>query len=176
MYENPKYIRQVEKVKRKYIQYENCDVIMGHFPYQMHYYLKVKHGWKMITWLRDPLEQLISHYSWIHNKPNIKSTPVMKKIRKMSIANFSKYSSNFYTRMIGSNPSIFDFIGIVEEFDKSIETFNNQFDCDLQPIDKIRRNINIWKKIEVSEEVREKLKQNHLRDYEFYEKVIKRYR
>ncbi len=166
--------KRAQEIKRDGL-FENRDVVYGHFPYQQYYYLKEKYGWNLITWIRDPIEQLISHYSWIHfRQAPDKVTELDRKVRGMSIEEFSRYSSNFYTRWTGRDPSVFDFIGVVEKFDESIETFNNQFNCELRPLD--IRNANVWEKLEVSRNTRKELKQNHLKDYELYEKVIERYR
>jgi len=173
MYVNPKYWVGIKIDETKL--YEQYDVVRGTFPYQRFHYLVEKHGWKLITWIRDPIERVISHYNqfmfreW--KRPRIE---LVRIIENMNIVEFSKWMGNFNTRFTGKDPSIFDFIGVVEEWDKSINIFNRQFDYNLQFVEKL--NVAKWEKESVSPSVREELKQHHLKDYEFYEKVVKRYR
>lgn len=172
MYTNPQKWANIETKEQNL--YEKFDVLRGHFPYQRFYYLKKHHGWNMVTWIRDPVERIISHYFKFSPVALKKLHPKVENlIRPMDIVEFSSFLSNLNTRYIGKDPSIFDFIGVVEEFDKSLEMFNEQFNCNLQFEE--RFHIGMYKK-EVSEEVREELKQHHLEDYEFYNKVIKRYK
>jgi len=169
MYIHPKKWVNIKTDERKL--YEQYNVVRGHFPYQRLYHLKDQ-GWNLITWIRDPVERLISHYSVFFYGAKKIHPKVEKRIRGMNIVEFGKFLDNFNTRFTGEDPSIFDFIGVVEEFDKSVMTFNEQFDCDLKFVQRHKVTKN---KKEVSPEIREKLKQYLLKDYEFYNEVVKRY-
>jgi len=170
MYTHPKEWVNIKMSEQEL--YEQYNIVRGHFPYQRLHYLK-KHGWNLITWVRDPIERLISHYSvFMYGAKKIRPE-VENIIRGMDIVEFGKFLNNFSTRFTGEDPSIFDFIGTVEEFDKSVATFNEQFDCNLKFVQRYKVTKN---KKEVSPKIREELKQHLLKDYEFYEKVVERYK
>lgn len=159
--------------------YEQYSVVTGHFPYQHYYYLKEKCGWNLITWIRDPVDRVISQYNHFRHRPSLTkkflSRRIVKKARKANIVEFSKIQSNFQTRYTGEDPSIFDFIGVVEKFHKSFQRFNKQFGFKLRHVES--HNVHGWvKREEVHKNVREELKEHHEKDYKFYNEVIKRYR
>jgi len=179
MFDDPKFGEKLVVDESRL--FEGFDMVRTGYPYQRFYYLKRDHGWKMITWFRDPVERLISNYNHLVYRPvdlsrKIKRKKVfIKRVREMDIVQFSKFVSNYNVRFTGDNLKIFDFIGIVEYFDKSIKRFNNQFGVRLKFREK--ENVHTWnKRVEVSQDVRKELKQHHLKDYEFYEKVVKRYK
>ena len=174
-----KWIKKMEKgVRKNYFRY---NFIRGNFPYQSVLFLKKEHDWKLVTWIRDPIDRLISNYNHSVYRPtphkeekNLRQKS-LEMVEKMDIVEYSKFMSNFTTRSTGHNPKIFDFIGVVEEHDKSIKRFNSQFKSRL-PLG-VKLNTNNWQpRVEVSQELREELRQDHLEDYEFYNKVIKRYK
>jgi len=183
VYENSRYFEKVtsEPGYDRDEMFKRYEVIRGSFPYQRFYYLKKKYKWKLITWVRDPVERLISNYNHLVHRPSpslykkgAKQKLVFEKARSMNIVEFSKYLSDFNTRHIGEDPSIFDFIGVVERFPKSLDLFNKKFNSRLQ--NRKRSNVHRWKKrVEVSQEVKEELKSHHPKDYKFYNNVIKRY-
>lgn len=170
--------RMIKKLKMNHHKFTVAKIS---FNYQHVLFLKKEFGWNLITWIRDPIDRLISNYNHsVHRptvqieKPGIKRNALIR-VRKMDIVEYSKFMSNYNTLFTGNNPKVFDFIGVVEKHDESIKTFNKQFKYRLAK--GFKENVNVYKpRVKVSQDLREELKQDHLEDYKFYNKVIKRYK
>jgi hypothetical protein len=167
LYDRPDFRYRIDRSE----MFDGYDVVRGHFPYYRYYHLKENHGWKMITWVRDPIERLLSQYNHFRTRPLYKKVSyrrIVKRTRKINIVQFSKIQSNFLTRYLGEDPSIYDFIGVVEEHDESIKRFNKQFGLRLIYE---KHNVHTWLKAEITDDEREKIKRDHKKDYKFLEKM-----
>ena len=80
---------------------------------------KYKHlGWPMVTFVRDPVDRLISHYSmWRHGN----------SCRKESIFWFNGWFANHMQNIV-KNHKLFSFIGILERYDESIAIIEKMLD------------------------------------------------
>ena len=133
---------------------ERYKCIIGHFPLSKYSHLKPK-GWKFVTWLRDPVERLISIWS--------------KKGQGManSIEEFSLILSDSYAIYL-DDLDILDFVGFTETYKKSLK--------DMEKILGIttgwygRRNITP-NRLTITDEEREIVRENLKRDYEVYNKL-----
>lgn len=88
---------------------ENYHVgVIGHFTAN-----KYKHlGWPMITFLRDPVDRLISYYSvWKHGAEGIKSKNIFW---------FARQFPNYMHLMTGGDLDQFAFVGITERHEESM--------------------------------------------------------
>ncbi len=160
------------------MSYNKYSIVKGHFPYYKFQYLKSDHNWYLITWIRDPVERLISNYNHFRYRPvsnKFLKRRAVRVAREMDIVEFSeKVQSNFQTRFVGNDPSVYDFIGVVEKFKESINLFNKQFGLDFVIGGTL--NVHNWQKVKVSPEQKRVMREHHKKDYEFYNEVIKRYR
>lgn len=133
-------IKRVKNFDRKYKFYlknyyklKGIECIHGHFlPYKYRESLQDDQT-KFITWLRDPLERLASHYHyWMRSYRQGHSGKLHQKVIKeewdFKKFCFSKEMKNFYTQFLWEFPiENFDFIGITENFDEDCNFFAKEF-------------------------------------------------
>jgi hypothetical protein len=109
--------------------YENIECIHGHFlPLK---YLMFRDA-KFVTWMRDPVERLASHYYyWLRNYNPDKAPLLQKKVveEKWSLERFclSPELRNFYSQFLWGFPiQRFSFIGITEYYETELEYFSKK--------------------------------------------------
>lgn len=113
----------------------NVSCIHGHF-------LATKYdrwfpGNRKVTWLRDPLQRAISHYKYWQRSPSPKN-PVYVDLmdRGFGFQDFVKEPrlQNLQTRYLdGTDLDEYVFVGLTEEFDKSLGLFRRILGIDLDP-------------------------------------------
>lgn len=125
--------RQFQFYKKFYYDFKNIQCIHGHFLPYKYKSLVDKDNHKFVTWFRDPLERLASHYYyWYRSYNKNRSAPLHKKIvlEKWSFEKFafSIEMRNFYHQFLWRFPvENFDFIGITEFLMKMYNSFLNIF-------------------------------------------------
>jgi hypothetical protein len=153
-------------------------IIHGHFVADR--VINVKNP-SYITWLRNPVERVISHYfHWTRN-PDL-SQPLCKKMieTNMTLLEFAREDSmqNIQSYFLGDvDIEKFDFIGITEKFNKSIELFNSLYNVDLKNILKVNNNPNKQNKTyenEIDNDIYDNIRQLNLKDMNLYRKACKR--
>lgn len=116
-------------IKRVQYKLKKIECIHGHFhPYKYRKFKKEKKV-KFITWLRDPIERLISiYFYWKRFPKEGLYNPYKKKlleenwdIEKFCFTINERYYLNFWNFPIEN----FDFIGITEFFEEDLVYFNN---------------------------------------------------
>jgi len=128
---------------------KDYDVIYGNFTYDKYLYLCRP----QITFVRDPVEMTISGFYFLrHGIENIRE--------------YAEVNANCLCKYIRS-PKLFDFIGIQEQFDESVERFEKWSGVKLSPVPKR----NVTKKDTVSPEDREYIRQLNQKDYELYNTI-----
>jgi len=129
--------------------YANYDVIHSHFLLE-----KYKHlNRPFVTFLRDPVERIISHYFFYQVADNL--------YKDVSIRDFAKVYANFMSYMLGDDINAVDFIGLTEYFDESLGRFSDQFGVEVPPVVK-RSRVNKDKKY-VSVEDRKFIRKSNCR-------------
>ena len=108
--------------------------IHGHFLPYKYAGLLGKKNVQFVTWLRDPLERLASHYHFWFRHYNAETTPgalhrrVVEENWSFEKFCFSEEMTNFYAQFLWKFPvSQFDFVGITEHFEEDIQFFAKQF-------------------------------------------------
>lgn len=165
------YTKHVYRLKK-------VECIHGHFlPYKYASLLDDPNV-NFITWLRDPLERLASHYYyWQRAYDRNKSIDLQKKVieSKWTLEEFcfSKEMKNFYNQFLWNFPlENFSFIGIVEQFDEDCRFFTKNY---LGNDNIVIPNINvnpIKTKYFTDKVLIKELKEFHSRDYEIYETAL----
>ncbi|GAB5452706.1 MAG: sulfotransferase family 2 domain-containing protein [Halioglobus sp.] len=116
-------------------QLENIDCVHGHFLPVKYQPLASQRDCTFVTWLREPVTRLVSHYLYWQRTydPQSAGTSVLHK-RVMeegwSLEDFclAPELRNIYTQFLWSFPlQDFDFIGITEYFDEDFRYFCTAF-------------------------------------------------
>lgn len=127
-----------------------------------------------VTWLRDPVQQLLSYYFFTNNKAG--GDPADRE----KIINFFKKPKNIQSKLISpekNNIMNFKFVGITEEFDRGVELFCKIFNFD-KKVAIPHCNATITKenkKYEAGEEILGLIKENNRLDFELYEQAKQRF-
>jgi hypothetical protein len=156
--------------------YENIECIHGHFlPLKYRFYRDAK----FITWVRDPIERLGSHYHhWLRNYNPSRAGALHKKVieEQWSLERFclSDEMKNMYSQFLwGFSVSQFDFIGITEYFESEMDYLSNEIIG--FPLRLHRKNVNNDKaraSYFEDDEVRKKIEQHHDKDVSLYKHAL----
>ncbi len=107
--------------------------IYGHFLPLKYLLLSVKQDVTFITWMRNPVERLLSHYYfWKRPFDPAKVGPLRRKMadEKWSLERFclgSELQSLYRQYLWGFPVENFDFIGITEFYEEDLRYFSNKF-------------------------------------------------
>jgi hypothetical protein len=88
---------------------------------------------KFITWLRDPVERLFSHYFYFMRSYNPRTAgPLFRKIVEenwsLETFCFSEQYRNFYSKYLWNFPyERFDFVGLTEFYEDDLRHFSERF-------------------------------------------------
>jgi hypothetical protein len=146
-------------------------VVHGHFSDMQ--LLNIKNNDKIITWLRNPVDRVISHYYYWKSRPNVNMHPIEEQIKfnNLSLLEFCKIPSmqNVQSYFIQDINRI-NFFGITEFYQESIQLLKKTLDIDIEyNMGKIK---NVGKKEFISDEIREIIYQNNLKDIKLYNEAL----
>jgi len=165
--------------KRKDEIPEKASFIHGHFLASK--YEKRFPGARFIVWFRDPVERLLSHYYFWLREPDMDNATCRRMIlEKMSLLGFAalKEMRNVHSRFLsGKDLDTFDFIGITEEYTRSLQLFKKIF-FPCVDIDFSIRNENPNRKgtsYEVDENTRHTIARYNQVDLDLYKRARKRF-
>ncbi len=165
------YLKYIYKLKE-------IECIHGHFlPYK---YSSLVHNDNVnfITWLRDPIDRLASHYYYWLRAYNKDTSGVFHKEVVENNWTFEKFCfssemKNFYNQFLWNFPlNNFSFIGIVEEYNTDCAFFAKKF---LRDENIIIPNINVnpnKKKYITDKTLINELRAFHGKDYEIYNTAL----
>ncbi len=156
----------------------NATCVHGHFVAQV--VADRYPGAPLITWVRDPVERVVSSYHHRLRNPDWRH-PVCVELHRMKLS-VEQYAEielvrNEMARFMGTKrPEDFAFIGLVEEIDASMGRFFEQFG--LPRVDVPRENVNperrAWR-YELSESTRRRILELNARDAAIYEACRERW-
>ncbi len=161
--------------------YSEYGCIHGHFlPVKYLFYSRTRRNVRFITWIRDPIERLASHYYYWLRSYDPESAPRLHKRvveEKWSLERFclSTELRDFYSQFLWKFPlERFDFIGITEDYDTEFEYFSRNFlGHSLKA-----RHINANPREEITSyfvddpSLKEKATRYHSQDVELYKKAL----
>jgi len=171
----------IQCVLNGFRNYREYDCIYGHFlPLKYLLYSRKEKNVKFITWMRDPVERLASHYYfWISKDHPKNAHPLRRQIikEKWSLERFclSTELKNLYSQFLWGFPlEWFDFIGITEYYESEIEYFSKKFLG--HSLNVHHRRVNPRKQptsyFVDKPLLREKIIQYHREDMELYQKAL----
>lgn len=175
-----KFRKKLRHFKKYIYKYKDYQCIHGHFlPFKYDYYLNKKNS-LFITWLRDPLERLVSHYHyWYRSYDKKKSSFLHKKVveKKWSFKKFafSDEMKNFYSQFLWKFPiENFDFIGVFEYYTEDMEYFHQKYfnknNINIPLINTNKKNKGSY--LDGINYIKD-LKKQHAEDYKLYNYAIK---
>lgn len=135
-----------------------------------------------VTWLRDPAERVVSHYLY-WQRSYLPGDPLWEQVvgQKLSLEQFAQlaFARDVYFRWFSPlGVERFDFIGIMEEYDRSLELFRRLICPDTQ-LDSTLRNRNPNRQgnfYDMGPELRRKILELNQRDAYVYLDGVRRFR
>lgn len=175
-----KFDRNFRAYNRFFYKFKKIQCIHGHFlPYKYNSFIQNENN-LFVTWLRDPLERLGSHYHfWIRSYDVDKSPALHRKVVEENWSFeafcFSKELRNVYSQFFWNFPlDRFDFIGLMEFFDEDCKYFGDNF-LGITISDVPQRNLNPNSSNSYFNDLQFKneLQKFHEKDYVIYEYALK---
>jgi hypothetical protein len=153
--------------KHRYSQVSNlARVVSGHFTYHPNY----KNDYFLATFLRHPVDHTISYWLYI-----AKEQPIESFLETFPYYNMQTDFIKGHRDPIGSLQD-FDFIGITEKFDKSIELFQEMAPRpDREFPEPIRKNATDKTNIIISDSIRAEIEKRNFKDMALYDNALKRF-
>ena len=137
-----------------------------------------------ITWLRDPIERLLSYYYYYLIQDPGRYGNNATKHRSYDIVDLDyfvtrPYNNNSMSAQLNRSLDTFKFIGISEHFDKELERYDSIMGTNLASNKNYtNHNVNPTKsthteKYTISDELKQKLIELNREDYDLYNKCLK---
>ena len=119
------YQRYPLKKRHPQVPKENTYIVHGHF------YASKYLDWKLpyITWLRDPVTRLVSHYNYSYGRKHRLANNWNNWYRELDI--YIRRNTNVISQYMNISRSHFIFVGILEKWTESIRRFGKLVNLDL---------------------------------------------
>ena len=158
--------------------FEKVECIHGHFMPAKYLLLNTIKPLTFVTWMRHPVDRIVSHYYYWQRNYWPDAPPLHKRIveEKWSLERFclSNEMQNLYQQFLWGFPlNNFDFIGITEHYKEDFRYFVKTF---LQKdVASYKENINENRKgnYPISKSFRNKIESFHKVDMELYNSALK---
>ncbi|MDR9366406.1 MAG: hypothetical protein RI575_13790 [Balneolaceae bacterium] len=163
-----------------FFRYRKIECIHGHFlPYKYEDFYQTG-GHTFVTWFRDPVERLASHYYyWKEYHDKMEKQPLLEKFLEEDWTFeefvFSEEVRNIYSLFLWNFPvERFKFIGITEFYDEDLIFFARNF-LEISEITIPKKNVNEKSKEEkrIDPGLERDIKEFHAEDYKLYEYALK---
>jgi len=133
--------------------------LSGH--YNVAKYMHLFDTLDVITFVRNPIKQVVSHYYHFKTHHNYKGT----------LYNFIKEDrfKNIQSKFLKGKPlELFGFVGITEEYEKSLSLINSYYGIDIKAL---KMNTNQMLKEEISDEVVRLIEEENVEDIKLYKRA-----
>jgi len=156
--------------------YLHIACIHGHFLPLKYLLLADIKELQFVTWMRNPIERVLSHYYYWRRTYNPKTAAKLQKImveEDWSIERFclDEGVQNLYTQFLWGFPmEQFSFIGITEYYDEDFEYFSRKYLGRTLEVKKLNTNAN--NKYMIDSSLRVKLEAFHSKDMYLYHKAL----
>jgi hypothetical protein len=161
------------------VDYQNIDCIHGHFlPYQ-YLLLSSKTACTFITWMRNPVERLISNYYHIQKNYKLYKSGFHEMVinEKWPLEKYClcERMRNIYTRFLWAFPlENFDFIGITEYYEKDFIFFRERYLTKEIPVRRLNVNQDKQANYQISKPLRKKIEAYHAEDMALYQRALQK--
>lgn len=124
-------------------EFDKLNCVHGHFLAKKYAHYLVRNQAMFVTWLRDPVERLVSHYNFfVRSYDPLTAGPLFTRIIEESwtleMFCFSEEFRNLYSKYLWGFPcKNFEFIGIVENYNEDLRWFSRVYLNKDVPISKI---------------------------------------
>jgi hypothetical protein len=161
--------------------FRNIQCMHGHFLPLKYLAVGIRQDVYFITWLREPVDRLISQYYFWRKIYNPKTAPPLHKKRAQEDWSLERFClgpelRNFYSQFFWGFPlSRFDFIGITEYYQDDLRLFSEKFLGVCLPV--YRENTNDDKQdgvYRIDGELRAKIEAYHEKDMALYHQIIEK--
>lgn len=161
---------------------ENKKLIQGHTPLAK-WYPMLADTHKFITWVRDPVERMISQWEWwVARGPGGADIGGIWRQKvcsgRLTVLELCKKMPNTYRIMLGKDLSVFDWIGIQEDFNGSLETFSDVFGITIPEYEDWNvkgKNYKIKRRALVNDDIRAEMTKILKSDYDVYYEAKERW-
>lgn len=180
----PEYERNQAALETSLRNAENdfpgIECIHGHFLPIKYLLLASKRQVKFVTWMRNPVERVLSHYFFWKRTYNPSTAPRLH--RKLIEDNWSMERfclgpelRDWYWQFLWGFPiDYFEFVGVTEFYEDDFEYFTRHY---LQAlIEPVKLNVNVRKEgsYQIDLSLRKKIEAFHARDMDLYQRVLAR--
>lgn len=157
--------------------FQNVECIHGHFLPVKYLLLSNKQKTTFVTWMRNPVERVLSHYYFWKRSCNLETAPPLhKKVieEDWSVERFclAPELKNLYSQFLFGFPlENFSFVGIAEFYDDDFEYFSRYY---LNTIVKPQR-INVGTEVgryPIEKSFRNEIEKFHLNDMKLYQMAL----
>ncbi len=153
------------------------ECIHGHFMPIKYLLLNSIKSLKFVTWMRHPVERIISHYYFWQRRYSPEAPALHKRVieEKWTLSKFclSDEMRDLYNQFLWGFPlNNFDFIGITEHYEDDFKYFTNKYLN--KDIPSFRENLNVCKNgnYSINKSLRNQIESFHQVDMELYQKAL----
>ncbi len=150
----------------KQLTKSSSSFLSGHFPEKK--YMMLYDAANIISFVRDPVKQVVSHYNH-----HVKHLDYQKNLSDFVL---DQRFQNIQSRLLSHRDiGIYGFLGVTEEYDKSIEMFNATYQTNLRSIYENKTDETIMKAEEIGEKLTEVINRVNEKDIKFYKSVCQQF-
>ncbi|GGG26250.1 hypothetical protein GCM10011344_28710 [Dokdonia pacifica] len=166
-------------VSKAYL-YKNTTVIHGHFTIGLlHNHLNLFPSIPIITWLRDPVERVISNYYYLYKRldeelnEEKKGLNILSKMRRslLEYAQDERNCNRMSKFLNGIDLEDFFFIGIVENYDEDIQELSRKLNWSTLEIVTHNKTGTVNKPV-VDEQTKALIRSYNKKDQALYEQAL----
>ncbi len=159
-------------------KFDGIGCIHGHFLPLKYLLLSFRRDLRFITWLRDPVERMLSHYHfWRKSYDPQKSAPLHKRViaENWSLERFclGPELKNVYCQFVWGFPLVyFDFIGITEFYNEDLAYFSKVYLGTNLETYTVNVGDKVGGKYQIDEKFRKQIETFHSGDMMLYKRAL----
>lgn len=156
----------------------NVDCVHGHFLPVKYLLLSTRENIKFVTWMRDPVERLISQYNfWQRSYDPRTAPPHHKQVmeEKWTLEQFclSPRFRNLYGQYLWAFPvEYFDFIGVTEHYEEDLAYFAENYLAGVLRVEKLNTANTETTVYSIDSSLRKRIESYHEQDMALYLRAL----